>query len=92
MVSKGSEHLTLKDAKYNGLNNKWNECEVIVMGNEYIIHKLNGQIVNLATNLSHSEGFIGLQAETAEVYYRNIKIKEFTESVPIQAFIPNWKN
>ena len=91
-ASKGSEHLTLKDAKYNGLNDKWNECEVIVMGNEYTIHKLNGQIVNVATNLSHSEGIIGLQAETAEVYYRNIKIKEFTESVPIQTFIPNWKN
>jgi Domain of Unknown Function (DUF1080) len=92
VASKGSEHLTLKDAKYNGLNDKWNECEVIVMGNEYTIHKLNGQIVNVATNLSHGEGMIGLQAETAEVFYRNIKIKEFTESVPIQTFIPNWKN
>jgi Domain of Unknown Function (DUF1080) len=90
--SKGSEHLTLETAKYNGLNDKWNECEVIVMGNEYTIHKLNGQIVNVATNLSHGEGMIGLQAETAEVFYRNIKIKEFTESVPIQNFIPNWKN
>ncbi len=91
-TSKTPEHLTLKDAKYNGLNDKWNECEVIVMGNEYTIHKLNGQIVNVATNLSHGEGMIGLQAETAEVYYRDIKIKEFAESVPIQTFIPNWKN
>jgi Domain of Unknown Function (DUF1080) len=89
---KKSEHLASPDAKFNALNDKWNECEVIVMGNEYSIHKLNGQIVNVATNLSHSEGIIGLQAETAEVFYRNIKIKEFAESVPIQTFIPNWKN
>jgi Domain of Unknown Function (DUF1080) len=88
---KSSEHLALEAAKYNGLNDKWNECEVIVMGNEYSIHKLNGQIVNVATNLSKSEGIIGLQAETAEVFYRNIKIKEFKESVPIETFIPNWK-
>jgi Domain of Unknown Function (DUF1080) len=90
-ASKGSEHLALEAAKYNGLNDKWNECEVIVMGNEYAIHKLNGQIVNMATNLGKSDGIIGLQAETAEVFYRNIKIKEFKESVPIETFIPNWK-
>jgi Domain of Unknown Function (DUF1080) len=89
--SKGSEHLALEDAKHNALNDKWNECEVIVMGNEYAIHKLNGQIVNMATNLGKSDGIIGLQAETAEVFYRNIKIKEFKESVPIETFIPNWK-
>jgi Domain of Unknown Function (DUF1080) len=89
---KKNEHLALESATYNALNDKWNECEVIVMGNEYSIHKLNGQIVNMATNLSHSEGIIGLQSETAEIFYRNIKIKEFKESVPIQTFIPEWKN
>ena len=88
---KKSEHLASEDAKYNALNDKWNECEVVVMGNEYSIHKLNGQIVNVATNLSKGDGIIGLQAETAEVFYRNIKIKEFKESVPIETFIPNWK-
>jgi hypothetical protein len=88
---KKAEHLALENVKYNALNDKWNECEVIVMGNEYSIHKLNGQIVNMATNLSLSEGIIGLQSETAEVFYRNIKIKEFKESIPIQTFIPEWK-
>jgi hypothetical protein len=88
-IKKG-EHLALENAPFNALNDKWNECEVIVMGNEYSIHKLNGQIVNVATKLSHSEGIIGLQAETAELFYRNIKIKEFKESVPIETFIPNW--
>jgi Domain of Unknown Function (DUF1080) len=88
---KKAEHLAREDAKYNGLNDKWNECEVIVMGNEYTIHKLNGQIVNVATNLSQSEGIIGLQSETAEVFYRNIRIKEFKESVPIETFVKDWK-
>mgnify|MGYP006086980195 FL=1 len=57
------------------------------MGNAYTIHKLNGEIVNMATNLSVSEGIIGFQSETAEIYYRNIKIKEFDEIIPIEKFI-----
>jgi hypothetical protein len=86
------EHRALKTAKYNALNDKWNQCEIIVMGNKYTIHKLNGEIVNLATDLNLSEGIIGLQSETAEIFYRNIMIKEFKEDVPIQTFIPDWKN
>ncbi len=84
---KSGEHLALADTKYNALNDQWNQCEVIVMGNEYSIHKVNGKIVNMATNLSVSEGKIGLQSETAEIYYRNIMIKEFKESVPMEKFI-----
>ncbi|WP_319501878.1 DUF1080 domain-containing protein [uncultured Draconibacterium sp.] len=74
-------------AKYNALNNKWNKCEVIVMGDKYTIHKLNGVIVNMGTNLSHSEGMIGFQSETAEIFYRNIEIKEFDEIIPIEEFV-----
>ena len=75
------------DAKHNALNDKWNQCEIIVMGDQYTIHKLNGQIVNMGTDLSHSEGIIGLQSETAEIYYRNIEIKEFDEVVPMERFL-----
>jgi hypothetical protein len=57
------------------------------MGNEYSIHILNGEIVNMATNLPFSEGVIGLQSETAEIYYRNIEIKEFDEVVPMEKFL-----
>ncbi len=71
---------------YHALNAKWNECEIIVMGNKYVIHKLNGQIVNMATDLSVSEGVIGFQSETAEIYYRNIRIKEFKRAVPMKKF------
>ncbi len=72
---------------YHALNAKWNECEIIVMGNKYVIHKLNGQIVNMATDLSVSEGVIGFQSETAEIYYRNIRIKEFKRAVPMKKFL-----
>ena len=74
-------------AKYNALNDEWNECEIIVMGNKYVIHKLNGEIVNMATDLTVSEGVIGFQSETAEIYYRNIKIKEFKRIVPMRKFL-----
>lgn len=73
--------------KFNALNNKWNKCEIIVMGDAYTIHKLNGVIVNVGTNLSHSEGIIGFQSETAEIFYRNIEIKEFDEVIPMEKFI-----
>lgn len=87
MPLKNGEHRCAADAKFNALNGKWNKCEVIVMGNEYAIHKLNGKIVNMATKLPYSEGVIGLQSETAEIYYRNIEIKEFGEVVPMEKFL-----
>ncbi len=81
------EHLAVPDAKFNALNGKWNKCEVIVMGDKYAIHKLNGKIVNMATDLPFSEGILGLQSETAEIYYRNIEIKEFDEIIPMEKFM-----
>ncbi len=84
---KKGEHLAADDASYHGLDGQWNQCEVIVMGDKYAIHKLNGKIVNMATNLIQSEGLIGLQAETAEVFYRNMRIKEFDEVVPMENFL-----
>ena len=87
MPPKNGEHRASLDAVYNGLNNKWNKCEVIVMGNKYAIYKLNGKIVNMATDLPYSEGLIGLQSETAEIFYRNIEIKEFDEFVPMETFL-----
>jgi hypothetical protein len=57
------------------------------MGNKYAIHKLNRQIVNYATELSVGEGIIGFQSETAEVFYRNIFIKELQEDIPAEKFM-----
>ena len=80
-------YLADSDVEYNALNNQWNQCEIIVMGDQYAIYKLNGQVVNLLTNLSVGEGVIGLQAETAELFYRNIQIKEFDEIIPMDTFL-----
>jgi hypothetical protein len=87
MPIKSGEHLAAKNVTHNALNGEWNQCEVIVMGNKYSIHKLNGQIVNMAIDLSQSEGIIGFQSETAEIFYRNIMIKEFAEDVPMEDFL-----
>ena len=80
-------HLANKTDNFNGLNDKWNNVEIIVMGNEYTIHKLNGEVVNMATNLKPSEGIIGFQSETAEIFYRKIEIKELENSIPIETFL-----
>lgn len=84
--TKSGEHRAHMYSRYNALNGKWNKCEIIVMGNKYAIHKLNGRIVNMATNLPFSKGKIGLQSETAEIFYRNVKIKEFKKDYPKEHF------
>jgi hypothetical protein len=64
----------------------WNDVEVIVRGDEEVVHTVNGHRVFQATNLRQLEsdkknwtplthGRIALQAEFAEVYYRNIEIR-----------------
>ena len=82
-------HLASPTKNYNAINDKWNECEIIVMGDQYTIHKLNGDVVNMAYDLNPSEGIIGFQSETAEIFYRNIFIKEFDEIIPMEEFINN---
>jgi hypothetical protein len=86
---KGWMHFASTPKKFNALNGKWNKCEIIVMGNQYVIHKLNGEIINIATDLSVGEGVIGLQSETAEIFYRKIQIKEFDEIIPMEKFLKN---
>uniref|UniRef100_UPI00404741E7 3-keto-disaccharide hydrolase n=1 Tax=Mariniflexile sp. TaxID=1979402 RepID=UPI00404741E7 len=77
-----------KDTRnFNGLNDQWNTCKIIVMGGEYAIHKLNGEVVNMAFNLKPDAGIIGFQSETAEIFYRNIEIKEFDEIISIEKFL-----
>lgn len=85
--SKNWLHYASPTDNHNALNDKWNVCEIIVMGDQYSIHKLNGDIVNMAFNLNPAEGIIGFQSETAEIYYRDIKIKEFNKIIPIEQFI-----
>ena len=72
---------------FNGLNDEWNTCEIIAMGGDYVIHKLNGKVVNMAFNVNPSAGIIGFQSETAEIFYRNIEIKEFDKTIPADVFL-----
>ncbi|MBU2950918.1 DUF1080 domain-containing protein [Tamlana agarivorans] len=82
-------HRAKATRNFNALNDQWNSCEIIVMGGEYAIHKLNGEVVNVIFNLKPSAGIIGFQSETAEIYYRNIEIKEFDEIISIEKFLSN---
>jgi hypothetical protein len=86
-LKSGFMHLAKPTKNFNALNNKWNQCEIIVMGDQYAIHKLNGEIVNMAFNLELGAGFFGFQSETAEIFYKNIRIKEFDEIIPASQFL-----
>lgn len=81
------EHLGKRTRNFHALDGEWNSCEVIVMGDRYAIHKLNGEVVNVATNLEVGAGKIGFQSETAEIFYRNIEICELDEELPIETFL-----
>ena len=52
---------------------EWNKAEVIVKDGE-ITHLLNGEIVNKGRLGNTTEGYIVLQSEYAEVYYRKVEI------------------
>lgn len=67
---------------------EWNEVEIRVLGDEKATFILNGEVVNEIVNMQKmegeelvplSKGHIGLQAEWAELLYRNIRIKELEE-------------
>ncbi len=68
---------------------QWNEITLTVRGSEEAIFELNGKVVNTVRNMTFlmdgkrvplSKGRIGLQAEYAELLYRNIRIKELDKS------------
>lgn len=64
---------------------EWNEMEITVDGAEMATFKLNGEVVFVLQDMTQmikgkkmplDKGHIGLQAEWAELMYRNIRIKE----------------
>lgn len=65
---------------------EWNEMEIQVHGSEKAVFILNGEVVHEISNFTQKnkegevvpleKGRIGLQAEWAELMYRNIRIKE----------------
>lgn len=67
---------------------QWNEIEIRVLGDSKATFMLNGQVVHEIMNIQKMEGeklvpltkgFVGIQAEWAEVLYRNIRIKELKD-------------
>lgn len=69
-------HREIKFTDAEKPNGEWNKVEVIVQ-NGKITHRLNGVVVNEGSEPSIKEGHIILQSEGAELYYRNVKIKEY---------------
>ncbi|MEN8847178.1 MAG: DUF1080 domain-containing protein [Akkermansiaceae bacterium] len=68
---------------------EWNEVTMTVQGGEEAIFELNGKVVNRLGKMTYevdgkrvplAKGRIGLQAEYAEMMYRNIRIKELEPS------------
>ncbi len=84
---KGWLHYARPTANHHALDGQWNACEIIVMGDQYAIHKLNGDVVNMAFELKPAAGIFGFQSETAEIFYRNIRIREYDQPVPAEQFL-----
>ncbi|HRK33404.1 MAG TPA: DUF1080 domain-containing protein [Candidatus Hydrogenedentes bacterium] len=72
----------------------WNTLEVICKGNTSM-HILNGKLVNRCENIRYakpesgdapvplSKGRIALEIEAAEIFYRNIEIKQLPTEAPV---------
>ncbi len=70
---KHSQIVKMKDAEKP--KGEWNTVEVISF-NGKCVHVVNGVVVNYGENASLVGGRILLQSEYAEVFYRNVKIRE----------------
>lgn len=68
----GRRHKNLTDDSEKPLG-EWNHFEILCKGNEITV-KVNGTLVNHATNCSVTEGAICLQSEGAPIEYRNIRL------------------
>jgi hypothetical protein len=76
---------------------EWNQVEIRVLGNQKATFILNDEVVFELMDLQKMEneefvpltkGHIGLQAEWAELLYRNIRIKELDVANPIEGVTP----
>jgi putative membrane-bound dehydrogenase-like protein len=88
---------TVKDGTHE--TDGWNTVEVIVRGGEGAVHIVNGHVNFRSTNLRQlsadgktwqplTHGRIALQAEYAEVFYRNIEICPIKEGPLLAPVVP----
>jgi hypothetical protein len=73
----GRRHLNLSDGDEKPLG-EWNKMEITCRGDEVVV-KVNGKLVNHATNVSQTKGAIALQSEGTPIEFRDIKLKTFIE-------------
>ncbi len=69
---KGRRHINLTNDSEKEIG-EWNRMEVTCKGDEIIV-KVNGDLVNHATNCTDTKGAISLQSEGAEIHFRNIQL------------------
>jgi hypothetical protein len=69
----GRRHFNLTDDSEKPIG-EWNDYEITCNGDEIII-KVNGDLVNHATKCSITKGAICLQAEGADIEFRNVRLK-----------------
>jgi len=69
---KGRRNLNLTDDSEKPIG-EWNDYEIVCQGDELTI-KVNGVLVNHATKCSISKGAICLQAEGADIDFRDIRL------------------
>ena len=53
---------------------QWNQLQLVGEGDEVIV-KVNGDLVNHATNCNVTKGAICLQSEGTAIHFRNIQLK-----------------
>jgi hypothetical protein len=53
---------------------QWNKYDITLSGGDLTV-KVNGKLVNQATDCDEIAGYIGLQSEGGEIHFRNICIK-----------------
>jgi Domain of Unknown Function (DUF1080) len=70
----GRRHFNLTDDSEKPIG-EWNEMEITCRGNEVIV-KVNGELVNHATNVSQTRGAIALQSEGTPIEFREIKLRK----------------
>ena len=70
---KDRRHLNLTDGSEKPIG-EWNTMEITCRGDDILV-KVNGELVNHATNCSVTKGAISLQSEGAEVHFRQVELK-----------------
>jgi len=70
-------HLNLTDGSEKSLG-EWNDMEITCRGDEVVV-KVNGKLVNHATDCSARRGAIALQSEGTPIEFRKVRLQQLTK-------------